>query len=142
MICQWSHTDLENCLPSNEYGVTTRRTILELDVLGVLWRMVSREWRRALEILRVIISKEHFLARRDTVRKSSSFCSMVSSAVRGLYLRVCEKIILSLHLSEWLDWKYRSTAQSVGFLYRVIESLRSGPMWIFMSRKDISWVEC
>ena len=32
MICQWSCTDLENCLPSNEYGVTTERTHLELDV--------------------------------------------------------------------------------------------------------------
>ena len=28
------------------------------------------------------------------------------------------------------------------FLYRVAESLRSGPIWIFISRKDISWVEC
>ena len=33
-------------------------------------------------------------------------------------------------------------AQSVGFLYRVVESLRSAPIWIFISRKDISWVEC
>ena len=30
----------------------------------------------------------------------------------------------------------------MGFLYRVMESLRSVPMRIFMSRKDISWVEC
>ena len=30
----------------------------------------------------------------------------------------------------------------MGFLYRVMERLRSVPMWIFMSRKDISWVEC
>ena len=42
---------------SFEYGVTTWRTILELDALGVLWRMVSREWRRALEMLRVMLSK-------------------------------------------------------------------------------------
>ena len=35
-ICQWSRTDLENCLPSNEYGVTTGRTDLELDAFGVL----------------------------------------------------------------------------------------------------------
>ena len=27
-------------------------------------------------------------------------------------------------------------------LYRVVESLWSAPIWIFMSRKDISWVEC
>ena len=28
------------------------------------------------------------------------------------------------------------------FLYRVVECLWSAPMWIFMSRKDSSWVEC
>ena len=50
--------------------------------------------------------------------------------------------MLSLHLSEWLEWKCRSTAQSVGLLYRVFESLWSVPTWIFMSREDISWVEC
>ena len=33
MICQWSRTDLENCLPSSEYGVTTGRAVLELDAL-------------------------------------------------------------------------------------------------------------
>ena len=62
--------------------------------------------------------------------------------MRRLYLRACEKTILSLHLSEWLEWKCRSMAQSVGFQYRVVESLRSTPMWIFMYRKDISWVKC
>ena len=36
MICQWSCTDLENCLPSDEYGVTTGRTGLGLDAFGVL----------------------------------------------------------------------------------------------------------
>ena len=50
--------------------------------------------------------------------------------------------MLSLHLSEWLEWKCRSAAQSVRFLYRVVESLRSAPIWIFMSGNDISWVEC
>ena len=35
-----------------------------------------------------------------------------------------------------------SAAQSVGFLYRVVESLRSVPKWIFMSKKEISWLEC
>ena len=59
-----------------------------------------------------------------------------------LYLRACEKTILSLHFSECLEWKCRSAAQSVGFLYRVVESLQSAPMWIFLSRKDISWLEC
>ena len=62
--------------------------------------------------------------------------------MRRLYLRACKKTMLSLHLSEWLEWKCRSAAQSVGFLYRVVESLRSAPIWIFISRKDISWVEC
>ena len=88
-------------------------------------------------MLRAMISKEYFLARRDTVRESSS---MASSAMRRLYLRSWEKTMLSLHLSEWLEWKCRSAAQFVGFLYMVVESLRSAPMWIFMSRKDISWV--
>ena len=93
-------------------------------------------------MLRVMTSKGYFLARRDIVRKSSFFCSMLSSAMRGLYFRACGKTMLSLHLSEWLEWKYRSAAQSVAFLCRVVESLRSAPIWIFMSRKDISWVEC
>ena len=93
-------------------------------------------------MLRVITSNGYFLARRDIVRESSSFCSMLSSVMRRLYLRACEKTMLSLHLSEWLEWKCRSAAQSVGFLYRVVESLRSAPIWIFISRKDISWVEC
>ena len=93
-------------------------------------------------MLRVITSNGYFLARRDIVRESSSFCSTLSSAMRRLYLRACEKTMLSLHLSEWLEWKCRSAAQSVGFLYRVVESLRSAPIWIFISRKDISWVEC
>ena len=93
-------------------------------------------------MLRVITSNGYFLARRDIVRETSSFCSMLSSVMRRLYLRACEKTMLSLHLSEWLEWKCRSAAQSVGFLYRVVESLRSAPIWIFISRKDISWVEC
>ena len=93
-------------------------------------------------MLRVITSNGYFLARRDIVRESSSFCSMLSSVMRRLYLRACEKTMLSLHLSEWLEWKCRSAALSVGFLYRVVESLRSAPIWIFISRKDISWVEC
>ena len=28
MMCQWSRTDLENHLPSDEYRVTTERTVL------------------------------------------------------------------------------------------------------------------
>ena len=67
-------------------------------------------------MLQVITSNRYFLARRDIVRESSSFCSTLSSAMRRLYLRACEKTMLSLHLSEWLEWKCRSAAQSVGFL--------------------------
>ena len=93
-------------------------------------------------MLRVMISKGYCLARRDIARESSSFCSRVSSVMGRLYLRACEKTMLSLHLSEWLEWKCKSAAQSVGFLYKVVESLRSVPMRIFMSRKEISWVEC
>ena len=51
MICQRFHTDLESCLPFNEHGLTTGRIVLELDALESLKRRVSREWRRALEIL-------------------------------------------------------------------------------------------
>ena len=36
ITCQWSHTDLENCPPSDEYGFTTGRKDLELDAFGVL----------------------------------------------------------------------------------------------------------
>ena len=93
-------------------------------------------------MLCIMISKRYFLVKRDTIRESSCFCSMMSSTMRRLYLRACEKTMLSLHLSEWLEWKCRSTAQSVGLLYRVFESLWSVPTWIFMSREDISWVEC
>ena len=71
----------------------------------------------------MITSKRYCLARRDIVRESSSFCIMLSSALRRLYLRACEKTMLSLHLSEWLEWKCRSAAQLVSFLNRVVESL-------------------
>ena len=79
-------------------------------------------------MLRVMICKGYFLARRDPARESSSLYSMVSSAMRRLYLRACEKTMLPLHLYEWLKWKYRGAAQSVCFLYRVAESLQSVPM--------------
>ena len=48
-------------------------------------------------MLRVMTSKGYFLARRDIVKELSSFCSMVSSEMRRLYLRACEKTMLSLH---------------------------------------------
>ena len=46
--------------------------------------------------------------------------------MRGLHLRACDKTMFSLNLSEWLEWKCRSAAQSMSFLYRVVESLRLG----------------
>ena len=92
-------------------------------------------------MLRVMTSKEYFLARRDIVRESSSFSSMLSSAMRRLYLRACEKM-LALYLREWMEWKCRIVAQLVGFLYRVVESLLSAPIWIFMPRKVTSRAEC
>ena len=48
----------------------------------------------------MITSKRYCLARRDIVRESISFCSMLSSAMRRLYLRACEKTMLSLHLRD------------------------------------------
>ena len=56
-ICQQSCTDLEKFLPSGKCSITIGRTVLELNALGVLWRRVSREWRRVLEIFQVMISK-------------------------------------------------------------------------------------
>ena len=56
----------------------------------------------ALEMLQEIISKGYYLARRDTVGEPSSFSSRVSSVMRWLYVRACEKTMLSLHLGEWL----------------------------------------
>ena len=47
-------------------------------------------------------SKGYYLARRDTVGEPSSFSSRVSSVMRRLYVRACEKTMLSLHLGEWL----------------------------------------
>ena len=35
-VFQWSLIDLENFFPSDECGVTSWRTVLEPDVLGVL----------------------------------------------------------------------------------------------------------
>ena len=58
--------------------------------------------------------------------------------MRRLYLRIYEKTMLSLRLSDWLELKFKSVAQSVVFLYWVAESLWSVPMWILMSMRDIS----
>ena len=51
----------------------------------------------------MMISKGYFPVRRDTVKESSSFCSVMSSVMRRLYLRACDKTRHSLHLSEWLE---------------------------------------
>ena len=128
MICQHFYADWEKCLPFVEYGVTIGRTVLGLAAVGGLYRRALREWRIALEMLRVMTSNRYCLARRDIARELSSFCSRASSAMRRLYLRTCEKTMLSLHLSEWLESKCKSAAQSVGFLYRVVKSLWSVPM--------------
>ena len=73
-------------------------------------------------MLRKMISNGHFLRRRGIVRELSFFVV----CCRRFFLRACEKRMLSLHLSESLKWKCRSAAQSVGFLYRIVESLRLG----------------
>ena len=89
-------------------------------------------------MFRVMISKGYFMARRGTGRKSSFSRSIASSVIRSFHLRACEKTMISLHLTEWLEWKCRSVAKSVGFLYSLVENLRPAPMWIFMSKKNIS----
>ena len=49
----------------------------------------------------MMISKVYCLKKRDNVRESSSFCSRVSSAMRRLHSRTCEKkTMFSLSLSE------------------------------------------
>ena len=73
------------------------------DALVVSWKRVSRERRRALEMLWAMTSSGYFLTRSDIARESSSSCSKLSSAIRRLYLRACEKTILSLQLSECLE---------------------------------------
>ena len=83
--------------------MTIGRTVVGPDASVVLWRRLSREWRRALEMLWAMTSSGYFLAKRDIARKSSSFCSKLSSAIRRLYLRACEKEMFSLRLSEWLE---------------------------------------
>ena len=133
----------------------TMRSIFLLVSMGLLFQVNFGTWctgrsaetgvtgvEEALEMLQEIISKGYYLARRDTVREPSSFSSRMSSVMRRLYVRACEKTMLSLHLGEWLIWKCKSAAHSVDFLLMAMGSLRSGLMWIFMYRKDISWMEC
>ena len=75
---------------------------MEPDALVVLLRRMSQEWTRDLEMLQVMTSKGYFLARTDTVRESSSFCSTVSSPMSRLHLRACEKtIFLYSEVSGW-----------------------------------------
>ena len=40
----------------------------------------------------MMVFKEHFLPRRDILKESSNFSIRVSSAMRRLYLRSCEKL--------------------------------------------------
>ena len=51
MICHWSRADWVKVLPSIEYGVVIGRTVLGPEALVGSWRRVSREWRRAWEML-------------------------------------------------------------------------------------------
>ena len=138
MICHWSHTDWEKLL--HFYWVW-----------GNNWEDCSGTWCLGGFIEKGVTGKEEgfrdvvsdmsnrsFLAKTDIMRESSSFCSKLPSTMRRLYLGVCEKTMLSLHFSEWLEWKCRSAAQSVSFLYSVVDSLWSAPIRIFMSRKDTS----
>ena len=109
-----------------------------------LWGSVEKSATKVEECFRDVASDDlkRVFGEERYCTESSSFCSMLLSAMRRLYLRAYKKTMLSLHLRECLEWKCRSVAQSVSFLYRVVESLQSAPMWIFMSRKDIFWVEC
>ena len=97
---------------------------------------------RALEMLLVTMYNGYFLASRDITRQSSSFCNKWSSTMRRLHLGACENTRLSLNLSEWLEWKCRSAAQSVGLLDNVMKIFQLALIWIVVSRKDIFWVEC
>ena len=79
MICHLSRTNWEKLFSSTEYGVIMRKTVFGPAVgphaLVDSWRRESRVWRRALEILRVMMSNGCFLVRGDIARESSSFCS-------------------------------------------------------------------
>ena len=66
-------TGRSTCLlfPSIEYGVQIERTVLGPDSFLVgLRRRVSREWRRTLEMLCVMMSNGYFLTRKDIARES------------------------------------------------------------------------
>ena len=99
------------------------------DALVVSWKRVSRERRRALEMLWAMTSSGYFLTRSDIARESSSSCSKLSSAIRRLYLRACEKTILSLQLSAWNESVEVPHSQWVfcTVLWRVYGLLGLGP---------------
>ena len=141
MICHWSRTDWEQILPFIQYGVITERTFVGPDAMVVLWRRVSREgfggglWRCCgwWCLMGIFWQGEILQGNRVLFVVNCVIC------MRRLYRRDCEKTILPFHLSEWLEWKCRSAAQSVDFLYSVVDNLRSARIWIFMSSKYI-WV--
>ena len=70
------------------------------------------------------------------------FLQIIPVRIVVLWSESLWKVMFSLHLSKWLEWKCRGAAQLVGFLYSVVESLRSTLMWMFMSSQNICWVEC
>ena len=65
-------------------------------------------------MLRVMIFKGYYyLTQKDIVEESSSFCSRLLPAMRRLYLRACDKKILSLHFGEWLKWERKSATNTL-----------------------------
>lgn len=65
-------------------------------------------------MLRVMIFKGYYkLTQKDIVEESSSFCSRLLPAIWRLYLRACDKKILSLHFSEWLKWERKSATKTL-----------------------------
>ena len=49
-ICQWSCTDLENCLPFDEYGVTTGKKVRNLMPSGFVEKSITRVEERSGEV--------------------------------------------------------------------------------------------
>ena len=74
----WEH------LPSMENGVVIGRKNLGSHVVGSWWKRALQEKRRDFEGVAEIISKGYCLAKRDSVRESSSFYCWVSSVMTNL----------------------------------------------------------
>ena len=83
MICYRSYIDYRKHLHSMKYRITIRRTVLGPDALRVSGEGFHGSGGWFLEMLQGMIAKEFYLARRDIVRESTSFCSRLSSAMRA-----------------------------------------------------------